>query len=183
MKYKKYEKYTRQTYYLKFNKGIIVSETTVDNYYGVMSVLDSGDYVEDKTVEVFLLQIPLKYKLVETIYITASERLSTGYKLNKLDDCYELKFYNHNYAMHKIFDLLEKSKLMQTKKIISKPKWKYKNDFFDEIELFPYYINPKGLWQCSYDIVMELIELGLKFLYRIFKLLKNKHKKGEMKNV
>lgn len=184
MRYKKYLKYSRTTYYLKFKKGILVNEMEVKNYYGVMSINNNNEFIEDKTVEVFLLKIPLKYKCIEDIYITANDRLSTGFKIDKHDDCYEVKFYNHEYAIHKIFYELEKCNLLKIKKIVFKPKWENTSDFYEDMELFPVYINPKGVWQNTYDVVIALIELGLKCLYKLIKLIKNRDKrKGEIENV
>lgn len=184
MRYKKYIEGFKETYFLKFNKGITVCETKVPNYYGVQSLNDNGEFEEDKEVEVFLLKLPLKYNCLEDIYITATDRLSTGFKIDKFDTHYEFKFYNHTYAIHKIFFELEKCKILKIKKIIYKPKWENTTEFFEDMELFPAYINPRGLWQCTYDVVVALIELGLKFLYKSIKSIKNKNnQKGEMKNV
>lgn len=184
MRYKKYLKYSRTTYYLKFKKGILISEKEVDNYYGVMSMNDNHEFIEDEIVEVFLLKLPLKYKCIEDIYITANDKLSTGFKIDKYDTHYEIKFYNYEYAVHKIFYELEKCNLLKIKKIIFKPKWKNTSDFYEDMEIFPTYINPKGVWQCTYDIVVAIIELGLRYLYKIFKLIKNRDKrKGEIENV
>lgn len=183
MRYKKYLEYSRNTYYIKSKKGIIIEEKEVDNYYGIKTMNDSGEYIEDKKVKVFCFTIPLRYKTIEDIYMTFDKKLSTGFKLDKLESHYKLKIYDSEYAINQMFYILEKHKIIKIKKIISKPKWKHTNALFDEIELFPYYINPKGIWQNTYDVVLGVIELGLKFLYRILKSIKNIYKKGEMKNV
>ncbi|MFF2531229.1 hypothetical protein ACFVS2_20215 [Brevibacillus sp. NPDC058079] len=80
-----------------------------------------------------------------------SRRISTGYLMNELDECFEILFYDR-ITFGWYADELEKMKMFRVSQQIVP-------DFEGFGEMFPCYLNPRGMWQWTFNIVLGFIQL------------------------
>jgi hypothetical protein len=101
--------------------------------------------------EYIIIQYTKNKKInLDHIKLDYSRRMSTGYLVTEYDDYMEIAIYDQITFTWLFYDL-EKTKLF---KIIQRVI----PDFKLHGELFSMYINPKGFYQCLYDIFFSLIE-------------------------
>lgn len=127
----------------------------------------NGNIIRERKFIVIELPKSKKDELA-TLRWNYTDRLFLGYQVCEHEDKIEVLLYDHNTFLSAVYEL-EKLNIFKV------TQWRIPN-FKEYGEIFPAYLNPRGFWQTTFDLVVGLIELP-------FVLYKEKQRKRKRRKI
>lgn len=159
------ERWDKQIVILKHKYDIKVFKEVRKAYTEIWDA--NNNLIEN--INYIIIQVPKKYGFdFNHIRFDKTSRIASGYQLIDCGDYFELVFHNTIFFTWIVDDLANLGILKVTR--IALPLREFG-------ELFPYYINFKGIWQKTYNMIVGIIS----FPYEIYVLKKKKEDKRPQK--
>lgn len=109
-----------------------------------------GNIIRER--QFIVIKLPkFKKEVLSQLKWNKHDRLFLGYQIREFEDWIEVLFYDRNSFFSAIYELEKLNLFKVTQRTIP--------DFTNNGTMFPTYINARGIWQVTYNVIFGILEL------------------------